>query len=70
MSVATLIMELSKEMENKMTVLKLDNGVIVPLHWNDRYYIADCVECGTELATRTTAEMKTEIQNHICNRLV
>lgn len=53
-----------------MSVLKLDNGVIIPLHWDDRYYIADCSECGTELATRTTAEMKTEIENHICNRLV
>ena len=53
-----------------MSVVKLDNGVIIPLHWDDRYYIADCSECGTELATRTTAEMKSEIETHACVRLV
>jgi len=53
-----------------MSIVTLTNGVVIPLHWNDRYYIADCVECGTELATRTTAEMKTEIENHACSRLV
>lgn len=42
------------------------NNVTIPLHWDDRYYIADCSECGTELATRTTDEMKQAIIEHSC----
>jgi hypothetical protein len=52
-----------------MTVVDVNN-VIIPLHWNDQYYIADCSECGTELATRTTDEMRQAIIDHVCTRLV
>jgi hypothetical protein len=52
-----------------MTVVNVNN-VIIPLHWDDRYYIADCAECGDELATRTTDEMRQAILDHACSRLV
>ena len=52
-------------MRNKMTSVQINN-ITIPLHFDDRYYLADCSECGVELATRTTAEMVDEIQNHIC----
>lgn len=52
-------------MRNEMQSVTINN-VTIPLHWDDRYYLADCGECGVELATRTTAEMAIEIQNHVC----
>ena len=42
------------------------NNVTIPLHWDDRYYLADCSECGVELAERTTAEMRQAILDHVC----
>ena len=54
-----------------MTIVSLTNGVIVPLHWNDRFYEApECVECGEEIWTKTVAEMVEAIEDHACSRLV
>ena len=42
------------------------NNVTIPLHWDDRYYLADCGGCGEELFARTTAEMAEKITAHQC----
>jgi hypothetical protein len=65
MSVAHARVIVVKERGNKMTVININN-VIIPLHWDDRYYIADCSECGVELAERTTDEMRKAIIDHCC----
>lgn len=52
-----------------MSILKLDNGVVIPIHWNDRYYESpECAECGITLMERTTAELKQSIQEHNCSQ--
>lgn len=51
-----------------MSILTLDNKVVIPIHWNDRYYEApECAECGITLMERTTAELKKAIQEHACS---
>ena len=52
-----------------MTSVQINN-ITIPLHFDDRYYIADCCECDTEFATRTVDEMREAILAHACNRLV
>lgn len=48
-------------------IVKLDNGVVIPVHWNDRYYESpECAECGREEWGRTLAEVKENIQQHAC----
>lgn len=48
-------------------MVTLDNGVIIPLHWNDRFYESpECVECGQEIWTRTILEMKEALEAHAC----
>ncbi len=34
-------------------IVKLDNNVMVPIHWNDRAYEADCAECGKTVFGKT-----------------
>lgn len=48
-----------------MTTININN-VIIPLHWNDRYYEADCGGCNVTLMERTTDEMYNAILNHSC----
>ena len=49
-----------------MSVVKLTNEVVIPLHWDDRNYIADCAECGVEVSAPTTNEIKLQIEQHAC----
>lgn len=47
-----------------MTTININN-VIIPLHWNDRFYEATCA-CGEDIWTRTTDEMIDAINAHTC----
>ena len=48
-----------------MTTININN-VIIPLHWNDRYYEATC-PCGKDIWTKTTDEMRQAIIDHVCD---
>jgi hypothetical protein len=48
---------------NRM-IVSLENQKIVPLHWDDRFYIADCPECGDEVFARTSKEIKEILDDH------
>lgn len=45
-------------------IVSLENQKIVPLHWDDRFYIADCPECGDEVSARTSKEIKEILDDH------
>lgn len=49
-----------------MAVVTLDNKVMIPVHWNDRAYEAECAECGRVVYGTTTALIREEIQQHAC----
>jgi hypothetical protein len=48
-------------------VTKLTNGKYVPLHWDDRYYVATCPECGEEVSARTVADVEDILEIHCYN---
>lgn len=48
-----------------MSVVNINN-VIIPVHWNDRFYEADCGECGVTEMGRTTDEIRQAIIDHVC----
>lgn len=51
-------------------IATLSNGVMVPLHWNDRFYESpECVECGQEIWTKTVQEMVEALEQHACSTL-
>jgi hypothetical protein len=45
-------------------IVSLTNGTIVPMHWNDRFYEADCPECGEEVWASTNSEMRDVLDIH------
>jgi hypothetical protein len=47
-----------------MSVIKV-NEVLVPAHWNDQGYEAECSKCGFEEVAKTLDELATKIENHI-----
>jgi hypothetical protein len=45
-------------------IVSLTTGQIVPLHWDDRFYIADCPECGEEVYASTASEIAEILEIH------
>jgi predicted RNA-binding Zn-ribbon protein involved in translation (DUF1610 family) len=45
-------------------VVSLTTGKVVPLHWDDRYYVGTCPECGDEVSARTTADVIDILEIH------
>ena len=43
---------------------KLTNGSLVPCHWEDRYYLADCPECGEEVFASTILDIEEMLEIH------
>ena len=46
-----------------MTVT-LTTGKVVPLHWDDRYYVADCPECGEEVFAKAIVDIEDILEIH------
>ncbi len=45
-------------------IVSLTNGQIVPLHWDDRFYIGNCPECNEEVSARTSSEIAEILEIH------
>lgn len=45
-------------------IATLSNGTYVPLHWDDRYYVATCPECRDEVYARTASEIAEILDIH------
>lgn len=45
-------------------IAKLTNGSLVSLHWDDRYYIATCPECGEEVSAKTSSDIAEILDIH------
>jgi hypothetical protein len=45
-------------------IVTLGTGHVVPLHWNDRYYVGDCPKCDQEIWERTAKEWHTSLIAH------
>jgi hypothetical protein len=45
-------------------IAKLTNGTLIPLHWDDRYYIANCPECGDEVSASTASDVAEVLEIH------
>jgi hypothetical protein len=50
--------------KGKQMIAKLTNGNLVPLHWDDRFYIADCPECGEEVWAKTQNDIAEILEIH------
>jgi hypothetical protein len=50
-----------------MSVVTLENGVVVPIHWNDFDYQAECGECGQDVYGKTPDLIKEQIEQHACS---
>ncbi len=45
-------------------IAKLTNGTLIPLHWDDRFYIATCPECSEEVWAKTSSEIAEILEIH------
>lgn len=45
-------------------IAKLTNGNLVPLHWNDQFYEANCPECGEEVWAKTQTDIAEILEIH------
>jgi hypothetical protein len=45
-------------------IAKLTNGTLVPLHWDDQNYVADCPECGEEVWAKTSKDIAEILDIH------
>jgi hypothetical protein len=45
-------------------IVRLTNGTVVSLHWNDRYYEATCSECGEDVFAKTTIDIAELLDIH------
>lgn len=45
-------------------IVSLTTGKVVPLHWDDRFYIANCPECDEEVYARTASEIAEILEIH------
>lgn len=44
--------------------ITLGNGMIVPLHWNDRFYEGDCPVCKAEIWEKTPTDWHSALIQH------
>ncbi len=49
-------------------VVSLTTGKVIPLHWDDRYYLATCPECGDEVSARTSSDIIDILEIHCQNK--
>ncbi len=45
-------------------IAKLTNGTLIPLHWDDRYYVANCPECNEEVSASTAKDVAEILDIH------
>lgn len=45
-------------------IVSLTNGTLVPLHFDDRFYLADCPVCGEEVWARTSSDVAEILEIH------
>ena len=50
-------------------IAKLTNGTLIPLHWDDRYYVANCPECGEEVSASTASDVAEILDIHCQYRI-
>jgi len=53
-----------KERKQQM-IAKLTDGTLVPLHWDDREYVATCPKCGEDVYARNILQVE-EILDYHC----
>ena len=46
-------------------IAKLTDGTLVPLHWDDREYVATCPKCGEDVYARNILQVE-EILDYHC----
>ena len=47
-----------------MAVITTTTGKFVPLHFDDRYYVGNCPECGEEVFARTILDIEEILEIH------
>jgi len=45
-------------------IVSLTNGQVIPLHWDDRFYLANCPECGEEVWAKTQTDIADILEIH------
>lgn len=45
-------------------IVSLTNGTVVPLHWDDRFYVANCPKCEAEVYSKAVIEVKVILDSH------
>jgi hypothetical protein len=45
-------------------IVRLTNGSVVSLHWDDRYYSGNCPECDEEVYARTSSDIAEILEIH------
>jgi hypothetical protein len=63
MSDPPFILKVDKK-KGKQMIAKLTNGTLIPLHWDDRYYVANCPECGDEVSASTASDVAEILDIH------